>query len=71
MKLHGIYKNDQYIPATGIHNGIPYQIENHKDYFVLNRKVIQEGVGIMLSPVALFDNSWTGIYSETILIRPY
>lgn len=65
MKLQGIYKNDQYIRATGTYDGIPYQIENYKDSFVLNRKFIRDGVGIMLSPVALFDDSWTGVYSET------
>jgi hypothetical protein len=65
MKLQGIYKNDQYIRATGTYDGIPYQIENYKDSFVLNRKFIRDGVGIMLSPVAIIDNSWTGVYSET------
>jgi len=64
MKLQGIYKNDQYIRATGTYDGIPYQIENYKDSFVLNRKFIRDGVGIMLSPVAINTEWYYGKHEQ-------
>ena len=64
MKLEGVMTGQEYIPARGIYNGIPYQIVPENGRLVLH---IRSGAtvitGMIACPVGVLGENWQGVYS--------
>ena len=63
MKLEGVMKGQEYYPAHGIHNGVPYRIVQERGWFLLEAVSIDIGVGIVSCPVGFFGGEWQGVFS--------
>jgi hypothetical protein len=65
-KLIGIYKEDQedsFIPSEGINNGVMFKITEEKEYgFVLNKRSVLFGTGVIDAPIAILDDDYKGFY---------
>jgi hypothetical protein len=65
-KLIGIYKDQEYLSARGVHDDIPYHIIEKNGKFLLEQLTIAIGVGKVAYPIGFFDDEWKGLYSTQI-----
>lgn len=66
MTLEGIVCGDEYLPARGMSGGVPYRIAEWCGRFVLERVGIACGIGSTATPVGMFGEELSGIYSQRI-----
>ena len=72
MKLEGVLKGQEYYPAYGVHNNVPYRIVQERGRFLLEAVSIGLGIGMQSCPVGFFGNDWQGVFScdaNTLLCR--
>lgn len=64
MTLDGIVCGDEYRPARGTSDGVPYRIAEWRGRFVLERVGVACGIGSTATPVGMFGDEWRGVYSQ-------
>lgn len=67
MELLGVVKGDQYFPAKGFYQGMPYQIRQKGSQFLLEVTKLAFGLGQISYPIGWLDETWVGCFLEEIL----